>query len=107
MKLEGSEGGSPEDHASGEVVRQWRGGQWRAELARQWATRLGDTSYIPMSRSDIEQRLLELVDRIAGALEAPSEIDETGHAVGSSLVRMHATGEESLTRTLELLRDGL
>ncbi len=79
----------------------------RDDLARQWAERLSGTAYIPMARPDVEQRLLETLDLLADAVDGRRDADEAGRRVGTRLVDMHATGEESLSRSLELLRDNL
>ncbi|GAB3297105.1 putative bifunctional diguanylate cyclase/phosphodiesterase [Parasphingorhabdus pacifica] len=83
------------------------GAEWRAELVRKWAAGLGATSYIPMSRPAFEECLRELVERIVSALDEPSELEGAGRHVGARLVEMHATGEDSLNRTLDVLREGL
>jgi diguanylate cyclase (GGDEF)-like protein/PAS domain S-box-containing protein len=80
---------------------------WRAEVARRWATQLSTASYIPLAREAVEQTLLELIDRVVGALDDPSIVDEVGRTVGSRLVDMHATGEDSLPLSLNLLREAL
>ncbi|MEV0086149.1 EAL domain-containing protein [Saccharopolyspora sp. NPDC050642] len=80
---------------------------WRAEVARRWAAELSTASYIPLARETVEETLQELVDRVVGALDDPSAVDEVGRTVGSRLVEMHATGEDSLPLSLNLLRDEL
>ncbi|GAA2772631.1 putative bifunctional diguanylate cyclase/phosphodiesterase [Saccharopolyspora taberi] len=101
--------GDPEDPAAGRIhgvlTPQRHSSQWRSALARKWAVRLSSASYIPMSREAIESCLLELVELIVDALEDPDRIEEVGRQVGAKLVEIHATGEESLTLSLELIRD--
>lgn len=79
-------------------------GELLAAMARQWAEGLSRTSYIPMSRDDIEQHLRELLGLVVDALEKSTDVEEAGRTVGTSLVEMHATGEQSLSRSLDLVR---
>jgi diguanylate cyclase (GGDEF)-like protein/PAS domain S-box-containing protein len=80
---------------------------WRTDLAKRWTSRLGGVAYLPMSRSEVERNLLELVDLLVAALHDPERTEQAGSTVGSRLVAMHATGPASLSRTLEVLRDHL
>ncbi|SDP42321.1 PAS domain S-box-containing protein/diguanylate cyclase (GGDEF) domain-containing protein [Actinopolyspora xinjiangensis] len=85
----------------------WESGRWCAELATRWARWLSRTSYIPMAREALESELHELIELILEGLRdgsgEPERAKSAGHSVGTRLVRLHATGEESLTRSLELL----
>ncbi|MCI2423901.1 EAL domain-containing protein [Saccharopolyspora sp. K220] len=89
------------------LVRQRYGIDWRVEVAARWAAELSTASYIPLARETVEQALLELVGRIVEALDDPSTVDDVGRVVGTRLVDIHATGEDSLPRSLDLLRDAL
>lgn len=80
---------------------------WRDELARRWAMSLSNASYIPMSRDDVHRYLLELIDIIVAALDDPSKLEEAGRSVGARLVEIHATGDESLGRSLAMLRESV
>lgn len=80
--------------------------QWRADLAERWARRLSETAYIPMGWQDIRERLRTLLDELVDALEEDlSRIDRIGRCVGAELVAMRANGADSLSGSLELLRD--
>ncbi len=74
----------------------------RAELARAWAGALADGACLSHSTSEVEQRLRELVDDLAGT--APHEWGAAGERIGRALVDLHAVGATSLADTLELLR---
>ena len=60
-----------------------------------------------MASSAIEEYLLELVEIVGDALDDPAAIDRAGHEVGWRLVKIHATGEDSLPISLELLREAV
>ncbi|MBE9373228.1 diguanylate cyclase [Saccharopolyspora sp. HNM0983] len=86
----------------------WGAADWRQRLARDWAAALGRASYIPLARDAVEDGLLALVDRTVHALEhEPEAVPEAGRVIGARLVRMHATGEDSLQVTLDVLREAL
>ncbi len=89
------------------MTSPWDQADWRAELARQWAARVNRTSYIPMSTSDIERYLADLLDELAAALDGATSIERVGRAVGERMVAAHITGEESLRHSLELLGEHL
>ncbi|PKW19283.1 putative bifunctional diguanylate cyclase/phosphodiesterase [Saccharopolyspora spinosa] len=89
------------------LIPQRYDADWRVAVARRWAARLSTAADIPLAREVVEQTLLELVDRAIGALDDPSTVDEAGRAVGSRLAEIHATGEDSLPLSLNLLRDEL
>lgn len=89
------------------LAKERHDSRWRSELAQRWAERLSATAYIPMSREALEQSLLQLVTVFVDALDEPDSIDTAGRTVGERLVGIHATGEESLSRSLELLRDSV
>lgn len=100
---------SPDDPRGGPEVltSQRRDDRWQAEVAGRWAAELSTASYIPMSRQAVEDALRELVEEVVRALDGASELDEVGRSVGDRLVRIHATGEESLGISLRVLRDAL
>ncbi|WP_050784274.1 putative bifunctional diguanylate cyclase/phosphodiesterase [Saccharopolyspora erythraea] len=100
------EPGDPaDDRVPGVLTPQRHNSGWRTAVARKWASRLSSASYIPMSRDAIELCMLELVELIIDALEDPERTDHSGRAVGTRLVEIHATGEDSLTLSLDLIRD--
>ncbi|MBV9012949.1 MAG: EAL domain-containing protein [Pseudonocardiales bacterium] len=79
----------------------------RAGLARQWASALRTTAYVPTSRREIERLLRELLDRLFGSLTVEEFSPGTGREVGQQLVTCYFTGEQSLSRTVEVLAGGL
>src|SRR6187399_3683741 len=82
-------------------------GRWRVKLARKWAYLITSTAYLPLPHSELERRLLELVDVLATLLTAePSGAagaDQRAGEIGARLVAMHCTGPDSLRRTLDVL----
>jgi diguanylate cyclase (GGDEF)-like protein/PAS domain S-box-containing protein len=91
----------------GDAASGWGDAAWRKALAQHWAVLLSDTAYIPMSHEALSAYLYELVEIIAAALDNVEEIEEVGHEVGSRLVRIHATGQDSLDKSMKLLRNTL
>jgi diguanylate cyclase (GGDEF)-like protein/PAS domain S-box-containing protein len=75
----------------------------RAELAWQWASALRTTAYVPRSRHEIERLLRELIDQLFGSLAAEEFSPDSGRKVGQRLVTGYFTGEQSLSRTVEVL----
>ncbi len=81
-----------------------------ATFAPAWAKAVAGTSYVPMTQAELEQRLLELTLRLAGALGHEPINLWTGYEIGADLVAAHLTSAEGLGRTVEvvelrLLRD--
>ncbi|WP_051099068.1 putative bifunctional diguanylate cyclase/phosphodiesterase [Actinopolyspora mortivallis] len=108
MSRAGSGSGvSGEGLAGTPELPRWGSASWCAELAARWAGGLVRTCYVPMSRGELEERTHALVERLVEALGDPTLAERAGRSVGEQLVRLNATGEESLTWTLELLCDAL
>ncbi|GAB2970947.1 EAL domain-containing protein [Saccharothrix stipae] len=75
----------------------------RQDIAREWMRAVYPTAYVPMSPTEIELYLLDLVDVIADAVQAePFTVDPVA-VVGDRLVEAHFTGPETLRRTVEVL----
>ncbi|NHD17024.1 MULTISPECIES: diguanylate cyclase [unclassified Actinopolyspora] len=96
-------GASSEGFVPDQRTASWGSEPWCAELAAQWARRLDRTSYVPMARESLEDRLRELVGELVDALRTSGEAERAGERVGEQLVRLNATGEDSLARSLDLL----
>ncbi|MCS7476424.1 putative bifunctional diguanylate cyclase/phosphodiesterase [Umezawaea endophytica] len=79
----------------------------RQELAREWMKAVYSTTYVPMSSTEIELYLLDLVDVIADAIQAEPFSAEPVGAVGDRMVSAHFTGLETLQRTVEVLGHAL
>lgn len=80
---------------------------WRAELAERWTELLNRTAYLPSCKEATREQLLDLLTSMLDALRSRERIDDVGRDVGGQLIAMRATGADSLSRTLELLRDTL
>lgn len=79
----------------------------RADLAQHWASTLRTTAYVPASRHEIEHLLGVLLDRLFDTLTAKEFSPDPGRVVGQQLVAAGFTGEQSLSRTVEVLGPGL
>ncbi len=75
----------------------------RQELAREWMKAVYSTTYVPMSSTEIELYLLDLVDVIADTLQAEPFTAEPVAVVGDKMVAAHFTGPNTLQRTVEVL----
>ncbi|WP_406689224.1 EAL domain-containing protein [Saccharopolyspora sp. ID03-671] len=80
---------------------------WRDDVARRWAAELSTTSYLPLPREDVARSLADLLDQIVVALADTEKAAEVGRVVGTRLVEIRATGEESLSVSLRILQDAL
>ncbi|MFC0434676.1 bifunctional diguanylate cyclase/phosphodiesterase [Kutzneria buriramensis] len=77
------------------------------EFAEGWAAAIIDTSYVPMSRREIEDFLLDLSGSLLTALLSEPFDPAPALEVGARLVNAHFTAPEALGRTLQLLGTGL
>ena len=79
----------------------------RSTLARKWAYLLSQTSYVPWSHAELEQRLLVFVEQLVGLVRAePFSADAAG-AIGVQLVEWRCTDPASLRRCVTVLSKGL
>jgi diguanylate cyclase (GGDEF)-like protein len=77
-------------------------------FARAWAYALAGTSYVAMSHAEIEEYLLGLTGRIAGAFDAePSRAGGPGYEIGMGLVATGFDSPEGLGRTVAVLHERL
>ncbi|MGH3998935.1 MAG: diguanylate cyclase domain-containing protein, partial [Pseudonocardiaceae bacterium] len=74
-----------------------------AGLAREWAQALAPTIQVPTPLQDIRRDLQDLSERLVAALARPSVDIQVASDVGVRLVAAGFTGEQSLSRTVELL----
>jgi diguanylate cyclase (GGDEF)-like protein len=75
-----------------------------AAFARAWAKAVAGTSYLPMTRSQLEDLLCRLAERLAGALSSDPFDQRAGQQVGADLVAAHIASAEGLGRTLEVIQ---
>ncbi|HEX6342044.1 putative bifunctional diguanylate cyclase/phosphodiesterase [Umezawaea sp.] len=75
----------------------------RQELAREWVEAVYSTTYVPMSSTEIELYLLDLVDVVVDALQAEPFTAAPVAVVGDRMVAAHFTGRHTLQRTVEVL----
>ncbi|MGB7796142.1 MAG: sensor domain-containing diguanylate cyclase, partial [Pseudonocardiaceae bacterium] len=76
-------------------------------LARRWERALRTTAYTPTSPVAIQRVLCELLDRLFDSLRAKQFSSAPGRMVGQRLVASHFTDEQGLSRTVEVLGQGL
>jgi diguanylate cyclase (GGDEF)-like protein/PAS domain S-box-containing protein len=79
----------------------------REELARQWSLSTSSVVYIPKQPEDVEELLLEFVDELLESLTAPEFSLTPGMRVGDRLVAEGFSHPDALSRTLEVLSEGL
>ncbi|WP_249713762.1 putative bifunctional diguanylate cyclase/phosphodiesterase [Rhizomonospora bruguierae] len=72
-------------------------------FARAWAAAVVGTSYVSMSRAEVEARLRGFADRLAGALAAEPFTGTPGYRVGADLVTLGFAAPESLARTVTVV----
>lgn len=75
----------------------------RHQLAREWASAVSTTAYVPMAPAEIERHLLRLVHTLLDATLATPFRADAAEQVGVELVRSHFTGLQSLQRTIQVL----
>lgn len=78
-----------------------------ADLAQQWTNAIGTTAYVPMAPADIHRYLGDLVQRLAAALSGSMVDARAASEVGARLVAGGFTGQQSLSRTIEVLARAL
>lgn len=76
-------------------------------LAQGWAAAASQTTYLPMSGDELEQLLTRLINQLVTALSAAPTDEQAAIAVAAELVAHDFTGLNSLTRSIEVLDDGL
>ncbi len=78
-----------------------------ARAAHAWARAVDRTSFIPLSRTQIEDRLAGFVERLSAVLDGEPFDPVPARQVGADLVRHHFTTPETLGRTVEVLAEQL
>jgi diguanylate cyclase (GGDEF)-like protein/PAS domain S-box-containing protein len=76
-------------------------------LARAWARAINGTSYVPMSKKELQTYLTGLASRVITAVTAETFEPTIGYDVGASLVKAHFTQPASLDRTVCVLTEQL
>ncbi|MCW2638308.1 MAG: hypothetical protein JWP76_614, partial [Dactylosporangium sp.] len=72
-------------------------------IGRAWARAIAGTSYISMSRRELQSYLTELASRLLSAATAETFDSVVGYEVGAALVKAHFTQPASLDQTLCVL----
>lgn len=76
-------------------------------LAGEWTSVVMETSFVPMTRDEVEQYLLHLTCRLADALVREPFCAGAATKIGADIVATRFTGEFTFSRTLQLLGNGL
>jgi diguanylate cyclase (GGDEF)-like protein/PAS domain S-box-containing protein len=76
-------------------------------LARAWARAINGTSYVPMSKKELQTYLTALASKLITAVTAETFEPTIGYDVGASLVKAHFTQPASLDRTVCVLTEHL
>ncbi|QFZ21641.1 putative bifunctional diguanylate cyclase/phosphodiesterase [Saccharothrix syringae] len=79
----------------------------RTRLAKKWAYLLSSKTFIPMSSTELEGRLGELVDRLCAGVVAEPLAQAAGREVGAALVDLNCTTPEGLQVSVEVVSRGL
>ncbi|HEY2723994.1 MAG TPA: EAL domain-containing protein [Pseudonocardiaceae bacterium] len=74
-----------------------------APFARVWAQAVTGTSYVPMTRHELETMLGEFTTRLVDAIRSEPFSPEPAAEIGAELVAAHFTTPETLRRTVELI----
>lgn len=78
-----------------------------AGLAQVWAAAASQTTYLPVSGDELEQLLTRLINRLVTAVAAAPTDEQAATEVAAELVAHDLTGSSSISRSLEVLEDGL
>ena len=76
-------------------------------IARNWEHAVAHTGYVPLSSSQLRDRLTEWVEQLIGLLCASPLDSGAVQAVGGALGRLYYGHPDTLSRTLEALGQGL
>jgi len=76
-------------------------------IARAWARAIAGTSYVPLSRRELQAFLTRVAGNLVTAVTAETFEPTLGYEVGGALVKAHFTQPESLDRTLCVLTEQL
>jgi diguanylate cyclase (GGDEF)-like protein/PAS domain S-box-containing protein len=76
-------------------------------LARAWARAINGTSYVPMSKKELQTYLTGLAGQLITAVTADTFEPSIGYDIGASLVKAHFTQPASLDRTVCVLTEQL
>lgn len=79
----------------------------RTTLARKWAYLLSQTSYVPWSHAELEQRLVVFVGELADLVRTEPFTADPAGSVGVQLVEWRCTDPAALRRTVSVLGKGL
>jgi diguanylate cyclase (GGDEF)-like protein len=74
-----------------------------SRFARDWAASVAGTSYVPLSREEIEAMLYRFTIDLAGTLVDGATVNRVAHQVGMRLVEADLVAPEALGRTVSLV----
>ncbi|GAA4032588.1 diguanylate cyclase [Allokutzneria multivorans] len=76
-------------------------------LARTWAAAVTSGTYTPLTRGEVERLTHELLTMLVSAMEAGADTGGLLDEVAERMVRANFTGPDSLSRSVEVLGEGL
>lgn len=79
----------------------------RTRLAKKWAYLLGSRTFIPMATTELERKLLGLVERLCAGVASESLAQRAGREAGEALVDLNCTTAEGLQASVEIVGKGL
>src|SRR5690242_5000259 len=74
-----------------------------SRFAREWAASVAGTSYVPLSREEIEAMLYRFTVDLAGTLVDGATVNRVAYQVGMRLVEADLVAPEALGRTVSLV----
>src|SRR5690349_18077828 len=82
--------------------------QYRREaIADHWHRAIAHTSFVPLSFSEVSQRLVALTDRVSALLLADAFVPGQAQEIGETLVQLHYAHPLALGKTQEVLAQEL
>jgi len=79
----------------------------RAQVARKWAYLISGATYVPLTHDEIQQHMLDLIDRLFDAVRRDPIGIESASGVGTRLVELQCVGRESVRRSVDVLGKAL
>ncbi|GAA3893189.1 diguanylate cyclase [Saccharothrix violaceirubra] len=79
----------------------------RAKLAKKSAYLLSTRTFVPLSQTELERRLLGLVERLCSGMYSEGAARHIGIEVGTALVDLNCTTPEALQCSIEVIGKGM
>ena len=79
----------------------------RSQFVTDWARAIGDTSYVSLTATQLEEFAGDLTDILTSLLCSPTYDAAAGRRVGEAMIAAHCTGADTLRRTVIMLSERL